>query len=422
MEVIAMTIRGLIEKSLIKITPLSKTQKKFFEVFKQSLIALSVDLGGLLSGLILVFFSSFFSSVPWALVIYPGILSMRGAIGGLFSGHLSTNLHLGTIKSSLVRNTKDFYIFFYATVFLTIESGLIMGAVFSLISIYFWGFSLFVIGGMFCTLVATTFLSFLLASPITLKVSALAFNRGLDPDIIAYPIMSTVSDLIGTVIFMVILTLFFSGYIGTFLIWILFTIILFLGLSLFLLNLKEKEFIKTLKEFFLALAAVTLIAYVTGNFLGKISQTSKKIQEIYILYPAILGTVGDVGSIIGSLATTKLALGTIRTSFKSIKENIPEIIGGSLASAMWFILFSIIAHYTVHNTFLQNQLLRLIILLNIVNFIAVPIISVLAYGIAFLTFKRGLNPDNFVIPFESSLSDNITTFCLFAAISFILSF
>jgi mgtE-like transporter len=189
-----------------------------------------------------------------------------------------------------------------------------------------------------------------------------------------------------------------------------------------LLNLKEKEFIKTLKEFFLALAAVTLIAYVTGNFLGKISQTSKKIQEIYILYPAILGTVGDVGSIIGSLATTKLALGTIRTSFKSIKENIPEIIGGSLASAMWFILFSIIAHYTVHNTFLQNQLLRLIILLNIVNFIAVPIISVLAYGIAFLTFKRGLNPDNFVIPFESSLSDNITTFCLFAAISFILSF
>jgi cation transporter-like permease len=36
--------------------------------------------------------------------------------------------------------------------------------------------------------------------------------------------------------------------------------------------------------------------------------------------------------------------------------------------------------------------------------------------VAILTFKKGLDPDNFVIPIESSIADSVTTVALLAAI------
>jgi cation transporter-like permease len=48
---------------------------------------------------------------------------------------------------------------------------------------------------------------------------------------------------------------------------------------------------------------------------------------------------------------------------------------------------------------------------------AASLIILIAYTTAILTFKRGLDPDNFVIPIESSLADSLTTISLFAALS-----
>jgi cation transporter-like permease len=39
-----------------------------------------------------------------------------------------------------------------------------------------------------------------------------------------------------------------------------------------------------------------------------------------------------------------------------------------------------------------------------------------SYGIAILTFRRGLNPENFVIPLETSLATIITSIALLAAL------
>ena len=44
-----------------------------------------------------------------------------------------------------------------------------------------------------------------------------------------------------------------------------------------------------------------------------------------------------------------------------------------------------------------------------INFIAVLVMIFIAYTIAIYTFRRGWNPDNFVIPIESSLADTVTT-------------
>jgi len=47
------------------------------------------------------------------------------------------------------------------------------------------------------------------------------------------------------------------------------------------------------------------------------------------------------------------------------------------------------------------------------NIIAVPVIVIISHLIAILTYRRGFNPDNFVIPIEASLSDSITSLALY---------
>jgi cation transporter-like permease len=45
-----------------------------------------------------------------------------------------------------------------------------------------------------------------------------------------------------------------------------------------------------------------------------------------------------------------------------------------------------------------------------------------SFAVAILTFQKGLDPDNFVIPIESSLADTITTAGLFIMLSLIGGF
>jgi cation transporter-like permease len=41
---------------------------------------------------------------------------------------------------------------------------------------------------------------------------------------------------------------------------------------------------------------------------------------------------------------------------------------------------------------------------------------VVAYAVAIYTYRRGWNPDNFVIPIESSLADTVTTASILLAL------
>jgi len=397
---------------------LAQPVSRFAETLKQSLLALSFDIGGLLAGSILVTFSGVLSLAPWVLMIYPSILGMRGVIGVLFSGRLTTGLHLGTVRPSLRENTKSFHLLYFATVTLTLQSSLMMGLFASFLSISLWGSPLTDVSGILSVIITTMGLSLLFVSPATLGVSILAFRYGLDPDIIVYPVISTFADILVTVCFILAIGLsFYPGHVGAYVAGL--SDLFFALVVLFILARyrKEREFTRTIKEFSLALAVVTIIASVTGNFLGKVSQLIGSRPDIYVVYPALIDTMGDIGSIVGSTTTTKLALGTVDPSLKSIKRNIPEISGACLSSAIWFVVFAAIAFDLTHSVFVLNELLMLVAVLLILNLLAAPLMSVISYGVAVLTYRRGLDPDNFVIPFESSLADSVTTICLFILLS-----
>ncbi len=388
----------------------------------QSLLSFSFDIGGLLTGALLVLYFDVFSikDAPWALVLFPGILSVRGAIGGLFSGHLSTGLHLGTVRASYTKNTKDFRLLLQAVITLALISGITVGIGTSMFGVFLWKATVLDLIKLLAVITATMALSVVFNSPITMAFSVLSFRRGLDPDVIVYPITSTVSDIINTACYIFSLNIFFTlNHVGYYLIGIVDLIFLSAVVYILVKNFREERFVKMIKEFLVTLMFVTFIVNVTGFFLDKISARTQNGTEIYVVYPALITTIGGVGSIVGSTATTKLALGAINPSFSSIRQHLNEIGGSWIASTVMFTLYSIVSSLTREITTLGDSLKFAAQLLT-TNILAVSAMVVIAYSVAISTYRRGLDPDNFVIPIESSLADSITTISLLIALTVII--
>jgi len=382
----------------------------------QSVLSLSFNLGGILAGTLLASYVDVFSVTPWAFLVFPGILSIRGAIGGLFSGRLSTALHIGTVRPSYTKNTRLFYVLLSATATLTLGSGVTMGLAASLFSALSSRTTAADSLAMITVIIATMALSFVAISPITLGISILSFRRGLDPDVVVYPLISTVADVLVTLCYILVLDSFLSSQLGPILVWLVNIVFLLAVSHILIKNRREEEFAKTIREFLLTLVLVAFIVNITGLILGEISQAIGDRPEIYVVYPALIDTVGDVGSIVGSTATTNLALGTLRPTFSSIKQHLAVIGNGWIASAIMFLLFFTVAS-TTHGTAVLGGLSKFAAQILITNVISVSAIVIISYAVAINTYKRGWDPDNFVIPIESSLADSITSLALLVAVT-----
>ncbi|MDH5374780.1 MAG: magnesium transporter [Candidatus Bathyarchaeota archaeon] len=382
---------------------------------KEALIAFSFNIGGILAGFIVASHLNVFQLSPWAIAVYPAILTARGVISGLFSGRLSTALHIGTIHPRLRGNTERFYMLFKSIIFITLETSVAMSLVSMIFGSLFWGIA-FADFSDILTVISATMVLGLANSLFTIEIAFISFKKGLDPDVIVYPVMSTVADIVITLCYVFTLNLFFLfGLVGRYIVIFLGVVLIILALDVLPRCVHDQGFVKTIKESFLTLVFLAFIVNVTGTVLKGISEIVGRRKEIYTVYPALIDTVGDVGSVVGSTATTKLALGLLKPSFHAMRNHATRISATWTASVIMFILYSIVSLFT-QGIFTLHAFLRFASLLLITNIIAVSAIVLISYAVAILTFKRGLDPDNFVIPIASSLADSITSIALLVAL------
>ncbi len=395
----------------------SESRIRFVRTLKESLGALGFNLVGIAAGAIIAYFSGLFRLAPWVILVYPSVVSARGVIGGLFCGRLSTALHLGTMQPSFLGNTKSFYLLFRAIVVLTLEASIGMSLFAMLFGSAFLGMASSEFLSILMVTVATMALALLVVSPLTIAVSVFAFKRGLDPDIILYPVESTVSDFFITLIYVFVVTVFLQfGIIGKTMVGLTVLVLVVISAYCLLRSIRETEFLKTVKESFVTLVFVAFIVNVTGSTLGKISEIVGGRREVYTVYPAMIDTMGDVGAVVGSTATTKLALGALQPSFYSIKSHAREIFGAWLASSILYFVYALLSS-VIYGQLSLSSLLAFVARVLATNVMAGAIIVVVSYIVAVITYRKGLDPDNFVIPIESSLADSITTMSLFLALS-----
>jgi len=381
-----------------------------FAAFKETMLAYTFDLGGLAAGFVVASQLGVFKMTPWAIALYPAIVSAKGVIGGLLSGRLSTALHLGTIHPRFFKNTRSFYKLFEALVVITLATSITMSLVSIVFGTVFWGITIADFPAILLVVISTMGIALSLTL-ITTKVAFVSFKKGLDPDIVVYPIMSTTADIFVTLCYVFVLNLFFFANFGKWVIALMAIGIFLFALWLLARNLHELEFLKTVKESLATMVFVAFIVNVTGTVLKGISEVVENRREIYIVYPALIDMIGDVGSVVGSTATTKLALGLLKPSFSSIRNHANSIVSAWSASIVFFCVLAVSSLFLTGNVSLP-ALSNLLVVLLAANVIAGASIILVSYGISILTFKRGLDPDNFVIPIESSLADSLTSIAL----------
>lgn len=382
---------------------------------KEAFIALSFNIGGIFAGFIVASQLNVFKLSPWTIAVYPAILTARGVISGLFSGRLSTALHIGTIHPKLLGNTKNFYVLFKSLIVITLETSVAISLVSMLFGSVFWGITVADFSDILIVISATMVLG-LTTSLFTMEIAFISFKKGLDPDVIVYPVMSTVADIVITLCYVFTLNLFFSsGVVGRYITFFLGIFLTILALNVLPRCIHDQGCIRTIKESLLTLVFVAFIANFTGTILKDISEIVGNRKEIYTVYPALIDTIGDVGSVVGSTATTKLALGLLNPSFSSMRNHTTQIFGVWAASMVMFVFFSALSLF-MNGMFALYIFLGFSSLLLTANVIAVTAIVLISYAVSILTFQKGLDPDNFVIPIESVLADSITSIALLLAL------
>jgi cation transporter-like permease len=213
---------------------------------------------------------------------------------------------------------------------------------------------------------------------------------------------------------MTVLRTFFETESGHYIVYLLDLLFILVVLIFLARNYKEEEFLKTLKEFQLTLLIVAVVVNITGSMLNAMRAAIGERLEVYTVYPALITTMGSFGSIVGSTATTKLFTGLINPSLSSMKRHMTQILSAWAASMIMFTIYTGItsASYNIDSAELSSFLAELLT----TNILAASVMACIAYAIAILTFRRALDPDNYVIPIESSIADAVTTIFLFVAL------
>jgi mgtE-like transporter len=393
--------------------------------FKETLTGHVAGVGGLIAGLILAWQLGVFNSVsiPWAISVYPAVLTAKAVITGTFSGRLNTALHIGTLTPRFSGNMGIVGQMFHRILALTLVTSVVMSVVSTVFGSLFWGVTPTNFLDILTVVVATMSLGLTLYL-FTLTVTFNAFKKGLDLDSVAYPIVATVADIFITVCYAVAVNLYSKfGYTGKYAVLLIAIVPALLILYSWSRGVREAGPSKTIKTSVLTMIVVAVIASVTGTILQEINVAAPLWKgnralyptSLFAAYPALIELVGDAALVIGSTATTRLILGLLKPSFSFMRNQAMQILGAWAAPTIVFVPLSA-ASLLLTGSFGLPAFYLLTSVLLATDAFALIAMTLISCALAILTFKKGLDPDHLVIPIETALAGTITSAALVAAL------
>ncbi len=375
----------------------------------QTLIALSFNNISLLAGGLISIFTPLFQEAPWILALFPPVLTIRGGIGGLFSGNLATMLHLGLIKPQIRKNTRIYWQLIRASYVITVIDTVAMG-----LFAFVLNFALgrVTLGQLFVFAVVppvACVLALALSIPLTSIIAIVTFRRGLDPDILVYPILASINDIVVTAAFVTTIFMVLAGGVFNYLLGG--TFILIVGIAVYLVwtNRGIKFFYQTIREGTAIVVLSSIFGSINGFFLSSMGARLQAHPGLVVLYPALTNALGNIGSIIGSTKTTSLALGDARNFREEFRSAVSSIVQVEAVAFGIHVIFGVVTYLILRPASPGVSLMFLVSVAVTTNIVTFMVIGVFALIIAYFSFQRGLNPDNIVIPAITTLSDSVVT-------------
>ena len=148
---------------------------------------------------------------------------------------------------------------------------------------------------------------------------------------------------------------------------------------------------------------------ISGTLLSSNEEILYSIPIMLLIIPALNSLIGDISTVLVSRLTTHLYIGTLSPKIQKserLKEDFYGLLITLLLSLVSLIflgyLVGVISGIKIINPLLMSFIITLtILLIFFIMFITLFI------GAIFL-FKRGMDPNNFLIPFVTSLADFLT--------------
>lgn len=165
----------------------------------------------------------------------------------------------------------------------------------------------------------------------------------------------------------------------------------------------------------------SIIIVIISSFIGLISGTVLSFSEdllytipmMLLIIPALNSLIGDMSTVLVSRLTTHLYIGTIPPKIQKSKRLIEDFYGLIITLLLSLVSLLVIGYLVgiIIGISIVNPLLMIFIITITVVLIFFIMFFTLFFGAIFL-FKRGKDPNNFLIPFVTSLADFLTPFFL----------
>jgi mgtE-like transporter len=171
-----------------------------------------------------------------------------------------------------------------------------------------------------------------------------------------------------------------------------------------------------MKEGTPVLIATALIHTTAGVTLQLRADIWAAIPAFLMLIPPLNGLGNNLACIISSRITTLLALGIIRPEWKTnkaLKETLTALTIVAVLSSVYIAVlnFSVAFATGVETISLANFIATCIIAVMMLTLL----VAVISITVAFLAWKKGLDPDNATIPISTTISDMLGILCLLIA-------
>ena len=396
---------------------LVKYIKEFLEdtdaVLKESLIALSIcAVGDLCAGIILGNMEFFLQTYPGLMVIIPGAIGMRGNIFGSFGSRLSTHLHIGTISPEFKRSDLlDENI--TASIILTMVLSVLLGVIAKVICMIFGFESISLFDFVLISFIAGL-ISTIIMLPITMFISLKSFEGGWDPDNITTPFIAAIGDFF--TLPAIILSVLIVNFIGFHPIvkMVLFAIIIIITIiSLISGYTSDNEVRHIVRQSTPVLFFCSILGTVAGGILNNSISTLLKNQTLLTLVPLFSGESGGLVSILGARLASGLHSGLIDPVLRPKKHTMENFIAiVTLAIIMYPLIGFLAESSTIAFSNIGVGFLNSILISLISGMILIFIMLLVVFYISTISYRRGLDPDNIVIPLSTSLTDSISTLIL----------
>ncbi len=152
---------------------------------------------------------------------------------------------------------------------------------------------------------------------------------------------------------------------------------------------------------------------IAGTLLSSNKEILYTIPIMLLIIPALNSLIGDISTVLVSRLTTHLYIGSLSPKIQK-SERLKEDFYGLLITLLLSLGVLVFLGYfigIISGIEIVNPFLVIIIIIITILLLFLIMFITLFIGAIFL-FKRGMDPNNFLIPFLTSLSDFLTPFFL----------